>query len=437
MDYIRSLIQLFDYFLWTYIGIFFIVISGVYFSFQSGFAQIVGLPRSFKNFFSSFAQEGPTDARGTHPIFVFFASLGGCIGISNIVAISVAIQLGGPGALLWVWLAALLGMIIKYAEVYLGIKFRCENDSGSYDGGPMYFLRHAFPALPIIANIMALLMCVYGAEIYLFNIITESFVTNFSIPPLAVAAILLVLVLLTVFGGVRRVGIVNTWLIPVFMTVFLLMIGYVLVVNAHEIPALLGQVFRSAFTGQAALGGIGGSSLLITMSRGISSACYAADVGIGYASIIHAETSIKSAEKQASLAMVGIFLDTIIICTAVILLILISGAWQDSSLSGALLMQRALEGYFPKMHIFMPIFIFMLGFPSITAYLIAGIKAAKFLSPKYGKNVFIAASSLAFLFFSFYDSAFAMAVMYSCGGLLMLINIPGIFALRKHISYSF
>ncbi len=437
MDEIRSLVQAFDSFLWTYVGVSFIIVSGLYFSVRSGFAQIFGLWRCFKNFFQTFKRQEFASSRGAPPLFVFFASLGGCIGIGNVVSIAVAVQLGGPGALVWVWIAAFLGMIIKYAEVYLGIRFRLENDSGSYDGGPMYFLRYAFPKFPFIANIMALLMCVYGTEIYLFGVIKESFVINLSLSESAVVFSLLGLVLLTVIGGVRRVGAVNTWLVPIFMMVFLVMVSYVLAVNYDQIPGLFANVFKAAFSGHAALGGFAGSTILMTMSRGISSACYSGDVGIGYASIIHAETNVKDPEKQASLAIVGIFLDTIVVCTAVMLLIMISGVWEDASLQGSMLVQKALEAYFPYMHIFMPIFIFMLGFSTITAYLVAGIKSAKYLSPKNGKGIFILMSSLAFVFFSFHDPSLAMAVMYSSGGLLMLINVTGIFALRRYIRYGF
>jgi AGCS family alanine or glycine:cation symporter len=160
-------------------------------------------------------------------------------------------------------------------------------------------------------------------------------------------------------------------------------------------------------------------------------------VGIGYASIIHAETNVNDPEKQASLAIVGIFIDTIIVCTAVMLLIMVSGVWENSSLPGSILVQRALEMYFPYMNIFMPIFIFCLGFSTITAYLVAGIKSARFLSPQKGKQVFICLASMAFVLFSFYDPSVAMAIMYSSGGLLMVINIPGIFVLRRYIKYNF
>lgn len=437
MNEILSLVQGFDNFLWTYVGVSLIVVSGLYFSFASGFVQVFGLRRCMGNFIDSLRRPGSRELRGTAPVYVFFASLGGCIGIGNVVAIAVTVQIGGPGALVWVWLAAFLGMILKYAEVYLGIRFRVENNLGSYDGGPMYFLRYAFPKIPLIADVMALLMCIYGAEVYLFGVVKESLVLNFSLPETGVVLALLAAVWLTVIGGVNRVGAVSSWLLPIFMTFFLLMVGYVLWANANKIPDLMALIFRSAFSGQAAFGGFAGSTLMLTMSRGISSACYSGDVGIGYASIIHAETNINEPEKQASLAIVGIFIDTIVVCSAVMLLVLVSGVWENATMPGSMLVQKALEVYFPYMHIFMPIFIFMLGFSTITAYLVAGIKSAKFLSPKIGKQVFVILASLAFVFFSYYESSIAMALMYSAGGLLIMINISGIFVLRKYVKYNF
>src|ERR1700681_1795431 len=146
-------------FLWTYVGLTLIIISGIYFTYKSRFAQLVRVKQALGNFFSMIKGGDQFGERGASPFSVFFASLGGSIGIGNIVSIAVGVQIGGPGALIWVWLVAFLGMIIKYAEVYLGIRFRVENESGSYDGGPMYFLRYAFPNAPVLANIMAILMC--------------------------------------------------------------------------------------------------------------------------------------------------------------------------------------------------------------------------------------------------------------------------------------
>ena len=437
MNFILDFLKILEVFLWSYLGFFLIIFAGLYLSIQSKFVQVFSLSKALGHFFRSFNSQKNQGKRGVSPIEVFFASLGGCIGLGNIVSIAVAIQIGGPGALVWVWVAAFLGMILKYAEVYLGLKFRVENTMGSYDGGPMFFLRYAFPKFPIIANVMAVLMCLYGTDIYLFGIIKESFVENFSLSPLLVIVLLLALILLSVMGGVKRVGLINAWLVPIFIGFFLLMVLYILGVNYQKIPSMFFSIISSAFSGHAAMGGFVGSSVMLSISSGISSACYSGDVGIGYASIIHAETRVQDKCSQASLAIVSIFFDTMVVCSAVILLVLVTGVWLDPSLKGSLIVQTALSQYFPYMNLFMSLFIFMLGYSTIIAYMCAGIKSAQFLSPKRGKNIFLLFSSIAFVLFSFFDASIALSVMYICGGLLMLINISGIMALRSYINFRF
>ena len=435
--YFADYLKVLENFLWSYIGIFFIIISGIYLLIYSKFLCLTKFHRSLHNFTKLFKSETMPSMRGLHPLEVFFASLGGCIGLGNISSIAIAVQIGGPGALFWVWLAAFLGMAIKYSEVYLGLRFRVENNTGSYDGGPMFFLRYAFPSLPLIANISAILMCFYGADVYLFNIMKESLVENFSLEPNMVTLSILLLIIISVNGGIKRVGLINAWLIPIFMIIFLSMISYIMIINYQQIPLVFKNIFVYAFSNHAIVGGFFGSSLLLTISSGVASACYSGDIGIGYASIIHSETRIKDKTNQASIALVTIFFDTIIICTAVIFLLLVTDSWQDQSVKGVLLVQKALSKYFPYMQFFMSIFVIILGFSTIIAYMCASVKSAKFLSPKYGKLIFLLFSSLFFIFFSFFDSSIALSIMYICGGILMIINILAIIILRRYIDFQF
>mgnify|MGYP003338071679 CR=1 FL=1 len=437
MDNFANYLKIIENFLWFYAGIFFILIAGIYLLIYSKFQCLFKFHKSFYNFAQLFKPNAVQNIRGVHPLEVFFASLGGCIGLGNISSIAVAVQVGGPGALFWVWIAAFLGMILKYSEVYLGLKFRIENNAGSYDGGPMFFLRYAFPSFPIIANISALLMCFYGADIYLFNVMKESLVENFSLSSNFVIAALLILIISSVIGGIKRVGIINAWLIPIFILFFLGMTTYIMILNYQQIPIIMKNVFSYAFNNHAIAGGFLGSSLLMTISSGVTSACYSGDIGIGYASIIHSETRIKNNTNQASISLITIFFDTMIICTAVIFLLLLTNTWQDNGLKGVLLVQKALSQYFPYMQIFMPIFIVILGFSTIIAYMCASVKSAQFLCPKYGKLLFLIFSSIFFIFFSFFDASIALSVMYICGGLLMIINIVAIIVLRKYIDFKF
>lgn len=435
--------QLFSYLddvnniLWGYVGIALILIMGVYLSMKARWMQVLKFPdvvRHFKNSVKNSCCEA--DVRGADPIKVFFASLGGCIGIGNLVGISVVVQLGGPGTLVWIWITALIGMILKYSEIYLGIKYRIPNSLGGYDGGPMYFLQKAFPKAKWIAIIMSLLLCIYGVEIFMFNVVKESISTNFHLPPLWVSVGLLSLVLICVNGGVERIANINSKMVPFFVVVYFFMTLYVLFLNIEQVPALLSTIIKSAFTSHAAIGGFAGGTFLLTLAKGISGAAYSGDIGIGYASIIHSESRVTDPKKQAAFAIFGIFLDTFIVCTCTVLLLLVTGVWHQGA-DATMLVQLALTQYFPYMNIFMTFFLFMLGYSTILPYMIAGLKCAKFIDPKIGPKLYYMYGIIAFMVFSFFESYYALIVMQISGGLLMVINILGIFKLREEIDFNF
>jgi AGCS family alanine or glycine:cation symporter len=439
IEYLFNSLEIFNNLLWGYIAIFLIFGMGLYLSFKSKWMQITQFPHIVRYFFHCLKiKEDPASqghVRGVSPIRTFYASVGGCVGIGNLVTIGVAIQIGGPGALVWVWVIALLGMVVKYSEVFLGIKYRRPNDRGSYNGGPMYFLQKAFPGKTWIPLLMAALMCIYGVEIYMFRVMKESFVLNFSLPPTGVTIGLLALTIMGVSGGVARVGAISSFLIPTFVLVYLGMTIWVVSQHITELPNLIRVVVESAFSGHAALGGFIGSTLSLTIAKGISGACYSGDIGIGYASIIHSEVNTCDTQKQAGLSIFGIFLDTFVICTCTILLLLTTGVWHES-MDGSMLVQTALGLYFPHMNIFMPIFLFALGYSTITAYLCAGLKCARFITPRYGAFIYYGYAGIAFIFFSFYEPMYALTIMNISGGLLMLINLAGIFKLRKEVDFN-
>lgn len=420
--------------LWSYIGFAMIIFVGAYMLVRSRGAQVVKffkVVRIFYELLTKQAKEGP----GIHPIQAFFAAVGGCIGIGNLVGVCVAVQLGGPGAIFWIWMAGLLGSLIKYSEVFLGMKYRIKNQFSGFDGGPMYYLRKAF-SNRYISVIATLLLCVYGVEIYMFKTITDSVVSNWHIHPYLAIFILLILVLLGSTGGIKRVGKISSSVIPVFLVIFVFMGIWVIMANRAALPGLLATIFKSAFTGYAPVGAFLGSSFMLTVAQGLRLGCYSGDVGIGYASVIHAESREVIPSKQAALAIFAIFLDTFVICTITLLLISITGTWQEP-IPDALQVQRALETYFPGMHIFMPVFLCLLGYSTIIAFFSVGLKCATFLAPKMGKPIYIAYAIIAFLLFSFIESVQAMIVMGIAGGVLLLINVTAFFRMRKEISFDF
>jgi AGCS family alanine or glycine:cation symporter len=325
-------------------------------------------------------------------------------------------------------------MMLKYAEVYLGMKFRVGTGSGGYQGGPMYFLQLVFKTMKV-PYLVCFLLCIYGVEVYQFSVVTESISTNFNFDKLTVTLVLLALVLYAGIGGVKRVGAISAWIIPLFVTLYVGMGGWVILQHFAEIPALFLLVFKSAFTGHAALGGFVGSTIMITVSHGIRRASYSGDLGVGYASVIHSESSIEKPEKQAALVYFDLFLDSFIICTTTLLLIMVTGVW-NSGIDTPLLVQTALSGYFPYMHFFMPLFLFLLGYSTINAYFVVGLKCAEFMLGKNGKVLYFGYAAITLFVFSFQDLQAALTVMSLTNVLLLLINSYGIFKLRKEINFE-
>lgn len=427
-----SYLDFLEDFIWEYLGVPAVVILGITLTIQSRGFQLRNLPTVLKRFFSYFFMK--TSGNGIHPIKAFFACVGGCVGVGNIVGICTAIQIGGPGALFWIWVTAIVGMVVKYSEVYLGIKYRVQHPDGSYSGGPMYFLKR-MTNLSWVPVAVCLLLCIYGVEVYQFRVVTESLSENFHIHPGIVAAILVSCVLFAGSGGVARVGHIASYVIPVFVLLFIGMGLWVLGHNLQQIPIVLSQVFTHAFTGSSAAGGAFGGAIMITMSQGVRRGCYTGDLGVGYASVIHSESEVESPEKQASLVIVDIFIDTFVICTMSVMMILTTGIWEQPMEAG-MLIQSVFRDYFPGMDYFMPLFLFLLGYSTIAAYFVVGLKCAEHVSKKWGAICFNIYAVLALILSVFFDTSQAQSVMAISGGLLLIINSWGIWTLRKEVSYQ-
>lgn len=434
LTFISEHLELLENLLWTFFGVPLVMLLGLYLSFKSNFFQIRQLPTVFKTFFGFLFVRKKQGELGVHPLKAFFCAVGGCVGIGNIVGICTAVQLGGPGALFWIWVTAFAGMILKYSEVYLGLRYRQPNDKGGYNGGPMYFLKEVFKQ-NWVPQLVCVLLCIYGVEVYQFSVITTSITTNLGVNAYIVIAVLLALVIFAGSGGVRRVGSISSKSLPVFVFIYVGMGAWVLLNNLTVIPRVLQQIFVSAFTGHAAFGGFAGAGIMAAMSHGIRRGCYTGDIGVGYASVIHSETSVQVPEKQASLAIFDIFLDTFIVCTTSLFLILATGIWHEPIEAG-MLVQMALGQYFPYMEYFMPFFLFILGYNTINAYFCVGLKCAEHLSPRWGRPVYYGYAVLALLIFSFMGTGHAQTVMAIAGVSLLLINGAGIFLLRHQISFN-
>ncbi len=432
-----ALIYLNDQLLWGYVGLPLIFGSIVYLSFKSRFLQLTKLPSIFR-YFLSCRKDKNTCELGTSPIRVFYAMLGGSIGIGNLASVGTAVQVGGPGALFWVCAVSFMGSVIKYSEVYLGLKFRVKNARNAYDGGPMYYLQHAFPQFRRwLPKLVCILLCLYGVDIYIFTVIKSSFSNNFNLPTGVCTVGLLGLLVLGFLGGVNRIGRIGQLLLPPFLLIYTSMGVWVCFQNGSLFPQVLKSIFSSAFTGHAALGGFAGSSVLLTISKGFSTSAYTSDFGVGYASVIQSETAASDCRKEASLSVLGIFINTFIVCLCSMLLVLITGVWASSPVEdGGMLVQKALSNSFSNMRLFMPFFLLILGYTCLLCSFMCGVKCARFISPSKGALIYYAYALCMFIMFSYFDTYYALIIMTLVGGTLTVINVLGILKLRNEIDYD-
>ena len=392
------------------------------------------MPEIFKIFYSYMNQKSD-NARGVKPLYVFFASIGGCIGIGNVVAVCTAVQLGGPGAVFWMWIAGFFGMLVKYAEIYLGMVYRIKDENNSYIGGPMIYLQQ-LQGGKILSGLVAFLFCIYGAEIFIFRTITHTIVAGWGFDKGFVVVLLMILVLIIGQGGLQLVGKVSSIIVPVFLVVFASMSLYILAINISMLPSIFKLIFVSAWTPHATIGAFAGSTMMTTMTHGIKRACYSGDIGVGYASTIHSQTSETSASREASMGIMGIFMDTFVICTLSLLLILVTGTWKDG-IHQTVLVAQALQLYFPYINIFWPMFIFLLGYTSLISFYSVGKNAAVFLLGNKGHYVYPVFAASAFLAFSYIgENDHAMMFMAITGMFLLILNVYGIVMLSDKIKFN-
>ncbi len=433
-DTFFNLLAFLDDLFWSYIGFTLVSLFGLFFTIKTRFFQFKVLGQ-LKKTVVDLNEEAKICTVGTHPLRLYFASVGGMVGLGNIVGVVTAILIGGPGALFWLWIASFSGMLIKYSEIYLGMKYRVPNSRGGYDGGPMYYLEKAFglKAIPLIA---AVLLCIYGIEVSQFLIVTDSLSQTFSLNKTLVIGALLIAVIYSGLGGIKRLANICCVLMPTFMIIYVLMCLWVIGLNASKIPDLLRIVFDGAFNGHAPLGGFVGSTFLMAAQNGVSRAVYSGDIGIGYDAIIQSESKSHYPERQARMAIFSIMTDGIV-CTMSMMVILITGLWNvHTPMQASEYVAAALGQYFPAIPYFMSIFFFLAGYTTIIAYFAVGLKSARFLWPRHGEKAYYVYALFAFPFFAYFDQSKVFLMMTFSGGLLMMMNIAGIVKLRKEIKFK-
>lgn len=306
---------------------------GIYLSVRTGFAQIRLFPNALHHFAGQFRSRDKMN--GTSSYRALCTALAATVGTGNIVGVAGAIAIGGPGAILWMWLCALLGMVTKYAEATLAVRYREVNDQGETVGGPMYMMRSIWPHRQWLAYAYCFFGVVaafgVGNATQVNAVITgaHSVFSYFGVScniwtDLFMGVVLGVLILAMLLGGARRIGVIAENLVPFAAVAYLILCFAVLLRRADAIPGAFRAILMGAVDPKAVTGGVVGSmftALRIGASRGV----FTNEAGMGTAAIAHASSNVKQPVDQGLMGIMEVFLDTILICTMTALVILCSG----------------------------------------------------------------------------------------------------------------
>jgi AGCS family alanine or glycine:cation symporter len=317
------------------------------------------------------------------PFNALMTSLSATIGTGNIAGVATAIFLGGPGALFWMWMTALVGMATKYSEAVLAVHFRETDANGHHVGGPMYYIKNGLSSrLAWLGTAFAVLGAIAGFGIgntIQANSVADALQSKFEIEPMVTGFIIAALVGLVLLGGIKRIAIVAGKLVP-FMAVSYVLAGLIILwLHAEQLPHAFDLIFTYAFTPIAATGGFAGAAVWAAIRFGVARGVFSNEAGLGSAPIAHAAAITDSPVRQGSIAMMGTFIDTIIVCSMTGLVIIVSGAWTSGE-TGASLSALAFESAIPGVGSYVVTFgLSIFAFTTILGWSIYGERCVEYL----------------------------------------------------------
>lgn len=319
-------------------------------------------------------------------------ALAATVGASNILGASVAIAMGGPGAVFWMWVAALFGLAMKYSETVLGMKHRTVNADGEYVGGPFYYLEKGLKK-PWVGKAYAIALLLFMA----FSIPTQTCAVVDTAATIGVSGwttviLMAIFIVLVIYGGIQRLSKVTSAIVPVMAISYLLMAWIIIALNITEVPAALVLICKSAFTPISAAGGFAGAGVMAGMRWGMARGIYSNESGLGEFTIAHAAAVTDHPCRQAQWSVFEVIVDTIIILTTSSLLVLVTGVWlevtPDTASTGPTIAVQSLLGETAG-SLFMTVMLFLFAFSTILVAFHYGGKAAEYLGGpnKKGKRL--------------------------------------------------
>jgi AGCS family alanine or glycine:cation symporter len=357
--------------------------TGLYLTIGLKFQSIRRIPEALQLLFHPRSRGAAKGGGEISPFGALMTALSATVGVGNIAGVATAVHFGGPGAIFWMWMTALVGMATKYAETFLAVEYRQVTPSGVYLGGPMYYIRYGLGekwkwmggAFAVFASVAALGI----GNMVQSNTIADALEADLGIANWITAIVLGVTTFAVVIGGLKRIASVSEKLVPAMIVMYLAAAILILVMNFTEIPGAFGTIFSSAFTGTAATGGFIGAGVAEAIRFGVARGIFSNEAGLGSAAIAHATARNDDSVRQGALGMLGTFIDTLIVNTFTGLVVVITGVWlsgENGAPLTALAFETELPGFGSKI---VTIAITLFAFTTVLGWGLYGERSAAYL----------------------------------------------------------
>ena len=422
-----------------------IVGVGLFLSFRTKFIQIRKFPYAMKVTFGRMFKKREASDGALTPFQAVCTALAATVGTGNVAGVAGAIAIGGPGAVFWMWMSALLGMCTKFSEVTLAVHFREKNKDGDYVGGPMYYIKNglkkhwhwlaylfsAFGVLTVFgtgnATQVNTITTAIDSALFNYNIISEDAAPTLN---LIIGIVLAVLIGLILLGGVKRIGHVAEKLVP-FMAVFYIILAIgVVVININHVPEVFSDIFKGAFNPASVTGGVVGS-FFMSMKKGVSRGIFSNEAGLGTGSIAHACADTRKPVKQGFFGIFEVFVDTIVICTLTALVILCSGVpvGYGQAAGAELTISGFTSTYGGWVSIFTAVAMCCFAFSTIIGWGLYGTRCIEFLFNSRVNKPFMLVYSLVAIVGATLNLDLLWSVAETFNGLMIIPNLIAVFML--------
>ncbi|MBQ2753358.1 MAG: sodium:alanine symporter family protein [Firmicutes bacterium] len=448
-ELISSINSVLNNFIWGVPAMVCIIGVGLYLSISTGFIQIRKFPYAMHTILGNMFKKNSAKEGAMTQFQAVCTALAATIGTGNIAGVAGAIALGGPGAVFWMWVSALLGMCTKFCEVTLAVFYRERNEKGEYIGGPMYYIKNGLGKkwmwlayLYAFFGVCAVFGTGNATQVNTIVAAIDSAILNYgavsaesiSVLNLIIGIVICITVLLILYGGVKRIGSVSEKLVP-FMALLYVVLGVgVIVLNIDKLPVVISSIVKGAFTPQAVTGGVVGS-MFISVKRGLSRGIFSNEAGLGTGSIAHACADTKNPVNQGLFGIFEVFMDTIVVCTMTALVVLLSGtainfgqsAGAELTISGFTLV------YGNWVSIFTAVAMCCFAFSTIVGWGLYGARCIEFLF----KGRFIKLYYIAYALISIVGATVSLDLIWSISetfnGFMIVPNLIGVFLLAPTV----